>query len=568
MTGRNRRRCYLPASRRLAGFLLVCVLLLSLLPMPVTAREKSGRYLDEYSPPAPDQKKAPWYFRRYAAAIIEFGEIPTGPAPTVTWVWAWAFSGPGLGTIDYGRWGKTLSYIKVLPEEPPAPELTHSTGMIAVPDTNNRLADILLVDQGLFATVPVTLPVGTVLGQVSGMTSILGTNLGVVVPLPVPTDPDQIAAGIGPRLAAKLEAVGLERYWNKLGDLYLWVETPTNRLLTGFHRMDYMAQLNRAPYRKHVLTLTRADLPAVVGTDINENYRFPATVPPNRAGTIWDPVTRSRPETTGFYRDATSWHPALANGLWWKIPGGVISVYVEPPDWAIRAEQETVTGSPGDPQELVFIVTNLGSYENTAPLTWRWQGERDRRPVPGYERVTLGPGESVTVPLMVTVPSAARSVEMFVNLPPSGETVSLAQIEQTWDNNQAATEMRPDTADLAAVIQQHVSLLFAGQEYTYTARVTNSNARSVPTQLVWRVNGREQVRKSVTVTGTLTDSYRFHMPYVATGTRFTVEVEVNPDRNQPLNEPRWDNNVSRSVVTAFRPDAGGPDPGLGPGYWE
>lgn len=119
--------------------------------------------------------------------------------------------------------------------------------------------------------------------------------------------------------------------------------------------------------------------------------------------------------------------------------------------------------------------------------------------------------------------------------------------ERTYDNNKKTVTvgMEEEKIDLAVKYENTIDALYKGQSETAQVRVTNSATKPITTDLVWRFNGNQIRKVSITIPakGSIVDSCKITMPSnVKSRARFSVEIEVNPSRNKPPKEVTWANN--------------------------
>lgn len=116
------------------------------------------------------------------------------------------------------------------------------------------------------------------------------------------------------------------------------------------------------------------------------------------------------------------------------------------------------------------------------------------------------------------------------------------------------------SVNLTAKFTKYVTGIPVGQKYTYQATFSNSGREAVQTDIVWRVDGKQVRTKSVTIPaqGSVSDELTYA---AAKEGMMILEVEVNPGRNKPGNETRWDDNKAKASVMVIGSDTGKPGEG-------
>lgn len=127
------------------------------------------------------------------------------------------------------------------------------------------------------------------------------------------------------------------------------------------------------------------------------------------------------------------------------------------------------------------------------------------------------------------------------------------------------SEEGSSSVDLRAMITKLNPEMAPNTSDPVVATLSNDSPTDITTEYLFRVNGTQKVKKSVTIKAhsSVKVSYTFSMPNVANGTKYQVEVEVNPGRNKPTGEKTYANNKNSKEIKALVDTA--PDTGLGPG---
>ncbi|MBO8160675.1 MAG: hypothetical protein H0Z24_03480 [Thermosipho sp. (in: Bacteria)] len=169
--------------------------------------------------------------------------------------------------------------------------------------------------------------------------------------------------------------------------------------------------------------------------------------------------------------------------------------------------------------------------------------------------VDFQPGEEKTFNFTFTGQSGGSNLQAKIwPVAPTAE-------DKDWTNNSKSLALPSKEAkeaneaiDLSADLIAPATTIDSGNGYQYTALIGNSSDKQLSSTVVWRVNG--QVQKTETVNITAKGTYSQFTLYVpasaATGTKYNLEVEVNPDRKQPPGEPVWSNNIDRVTVEAYK----------------
>lgn len=161
--------------------------------------------------------------------------------------------------------------------------------------------------------------------------------------------------------------------------------------------------------------------------------------------------------------------------------------------------------------------------------------------------VSLKPGESREIPFSWEAGSN-KNKNVFIVAEINPEKLGANRLpERTYDNNKKTVTlgMEEEKIDLAVRYENTIDSLYKGQSETAQVRVTNSATKPITTDLVWRFNGSQIRKVSITIPakGSIVDSCKIKMPSnVKSRARFPVEIEVNPGRNKPPKEVTWANN--------------------------
>jgi hypothetical protein len=176
--------------------------------------------------------------------------------------------------------------------------------------------------------------------------------------------------------------------------------------------------------------------------------------------------------------------------------------------------------------------------------------------------ITLQPGQEQS--FSFTYHGAGKDSVLYAKIEPVGSD------DADWKDNEKQVTVKANLVDLAISIVQKPSGLYKGEKATYVAKVTSTAAQPITTTVVWSTPGPVQAkRETVTVPagGSVTTSWSFTMYDTDYGVQVPVFAEVNPDRNQPPNEIRWDNNKAMCQVKYLTKDQEPPkDPKTGPGH--
>jgi len=123
-----------------------------------------------------------------------------------------------------------------------------------------------------------------------------------------------------------------------------------------------------------------------------------------------------------------------------------------------------------------------------------------------------------------------------------------------WSNNskKVVVPLKQDV-DLEADLLTWSPEIDSGNSFTYTAYIGNSSDQTVTSTVVWRVNGSVKKNEPISIPASGTySSYTLAIPSgTSTGTKYNLEVEINPSRNQPPKETTLSNNKDTQTVTAY-----------------
>lgn len=127
--------------------------------------------------------------------------------------------------------------------------------------------------------------------------------------------------------------------------------------------------------------------------------------------------------------------------------------------------------------------------------------------------------------------------------------------DKNWDNNSKKLVV-PQKAELdLEVFLDTTDWIESGTSELLDAWLYNKSDVPVTTKGVWRINGKVvKTINNVTIPANkgIKTTYDFSIPAgTQTGKKYSIEVEVNPDRNQPSVEKTWSNNVGKSTIEAY-----------------
>jgi hypothetical protein len=127
--------------------------------------------------------------------------------------------------------------------------------------------------------------------------------------------------------------------------------------------------------------------------------------------------------------------------------------------------------------------------------------------------------------------------------------------DKDWSNNNKQLIV-PQKAeyDLEAYLE-FVSEVESGTTEKLVGWLYNKSDVPVVSKGVWRVNGKiVKTINNVTIPANkgIKTTYDFSIPAgTKTGKTYQVEIEVNPDRNQPAQEKTWSNNKDSGTIEAY-----------------
>lgn len=516
-------------------------------PLP-PPREGNDWSTNPSSIPSPEPDLVPQYMRQHPCLVADMASTPDNPADPdnpalirAAWVWAYDFAGPATN-LQVGPggslWGDTWGY--VLRGDEGQPEQPRRVGGARLPMAVAGFSDMEKLSEFLRGTlgwVPV------VYGQTERMYKKTDPAIDVE-DAPLPDGPGGVLLALPPALYDRMLSLGYEEY--RVGEhRFLKLGTGKDaRVAEGFHRMSYTAVMRDGSHAD-VTKLDPGRYGDIKGEFPKDNWKYAATAPPG-----WD-AAAPRPDFPGFYRAPQTWHPALAGDWPGTVPGTVSFVLMWPMDWDIQGPAE-VRGRPGAEVEVPLQVTNRAGRAGEARLSWLWEGDpSSRAPVPGGESLHLGPGESATVALKVRMPDRQRNAWFGVNTPPRG----FSELERDYTNNIWVTRLVPETVDLAVGITA-VERAWTGLMFYATARYVNKTDTPVDTVGTFKVWGG---------TDSFSDRHAFHLgPYGRKEYLYEVmctepgkiwlRCEVNPGRDKPPGELRWDNNsVTAEIPVEYIP---------------
>lgn len=176
--------------------------------------------------------------------------------------------------------------------------------------------------------------------------------------------------------------------------------------------------------------------------------------------------------------------------------------------------------------------------------------------------ITLQPGQEQS--FSFTYHGAGKDSTLYAKIEPVGGD------DADWKDNEKQVTVKANLVDLAISIVQKPSGLYKGEKATYVAKVTSTASEPITTTVVWSTPGPVPEKKetiTVPAGGSVTTTWSFTMYETDYGVQVPVFVEVNPNRNQPANEIRWDNNKAMCQVKYLTKDQEPPkDPETGPGH--
>lgn len=176
--------------------------------------------------------------------------------------------------------------------------------------------------------------------------------------------------------------------------------------------------------------------------------------------------------------------------------------------------------------------------------------------------ITLQPGQEQS--FSFTYHGAGKDSVLYAKIEPVGSD------DANWKDNEKQVTVKANRVDLAVSIIKKPSGLYKGEKATYVAKVTSTAAQPITTTVVWSTPGPVPAkRQTITVPagGSVNTTWSFTMYETDYGVQVPVFAEVNPNRNQPANEIRWDNNKAMCQVKYLTKDQEPPkDPETGPGH--
>ncbi len=196
-------------------------------------------------------------------------------------------------------------------------------------------------------------------------------------------------------------------------------------------------------------------------------------------------------------------------------------------------------------------------------------------------RIALNtPDSSIQIPFEWTAPTDKNSIAITADinplmLPPStyreyterdytnnSKTVTVP-IEQPQPQPQPSQE---EVIDLVAEMGEYNPALMVGETDSYSVVVRNTGTKPITTDLVWRKDGKQIRKISITITakGVKEDGIKFTMPNVKDGSTVNLEAEVNPSRNKPTKEKTFANNKVKLPVECLGPDTRSQSEGSNP----
>jgi len=174
-------------------------------------------------------------------------------------------------------------------------------------------------------------------------------------------------------------------------------------------------------------------------------------------------------------------------------------------------------------------------------------------------------GEDITLSFSWTAGSS-DTITALINL--DQEPVKKWFDETNFDNNKITVTIPIDLQNLVAEITSYPVEALAGDNETVTGQIINEGDVPINTTVRWSINGDTVYEGPVTVDKTKELSLPFTMP----DKDVTVELEVNPNRNQPLDESSWaDNKDNVTIAVAVAPPQGSANLILTPNpakWWE
>jgi len=133
--------------------------------------------------------------------------------------------------------------------------------------------------------------------------------------------------------------------------------------------------------------------------------------------------------------------------------------------------------------------------------------------------------------------------------------------DKDWDNNSKKLVIPQKVEfDLEAYLES-VSAVESGTTERFGGWLYNKSGVPITTKGVWRANGKiVKTINNITIPANegIRTTYDFSIPAgTATGKLYQVEIEVNPDRNQPSAEKTWSNNKNSDTIEAYLGKSGG-----------
>lgn len=246
---------------------------------------------------------------------------------------------------------------------------------------------------------------------------------------------------------------------------------------------------------------------------------------------------------------------AAAEGWRWYLPA-IITWYGIPkeqsapdlPDAYVKEIKTTARETePGKVYTATVTYGLKGPYEGKMPckigLT---HNGYSITPIDG-QKLNLGAWEEKTYEFTFTGQQGKDSVLEAKIWPDAGD--------KDWSNNNKQLIV-PQKAeyDLEAYLE-FVSEVESGTTEKLVGWLYNKSDVPVVSKGVWRVNGKiVKTINNVTIPANkgIKTTYDFSIPAgTKTGKTYQVEIEVNPDRNQPAQEKTWSNNKDSGTIEAY-----------------
>ncbi|TYO94523.1 hypothetical protein [Desulfallas thermosapovorans] len=268
----------------------------------------------------------------------------------------------------------------------------------------------------------------------------------------------------------------------------------------------------------------------------------------------------------------------MAQGWRWYTPVlikwyGVPKVVVQPPDFSVTLDRyEFKDMNPGDKITLTATFklnenhpqperAKLGAFHVTGTeYTATMVPVEPSDALDSNGIIKFNPGETKQYRITVTV--STRNSVVQAKIWPADTT-----IDANWTNNRAEAQIRLNQNLWTEPISNTNLETREGNSVNVTARIHNDSGSMIVTRVIWTLDGKvikdikdfdviSQGDSSITVT-----------PGVG---EHNLTVEVNPDRNKPVNEATFaDNKTTYTInVAPQREEASGNIQIIGPDVWD